>query len=558
MFRISQGRRCISSAKSLQLTIMAMRIWLSVLVLASGYCVAQTPTEEPRVEVLAPHWVALRFSPQFPAGRHTQNPLATDGLVLPVPEASQILGQAGQSSETHTNVGEFRVPIPDFVADAAVDRATLLAVLETTGKVAAPMLDGVSATAGTCAEDVCSKLRPYGTVFSATVPSSANVAEFTVGFEVKPGETLQVHGGRIFMAHSGPIFLPPVLLLHTREVMHKPVGWQSAEQSGMEFPKIAPLFDQFLRDTSIVSAPDGMYYMTGTTGGPEVMVVTSDLSVWKSRDLKSWSPVRETPRQSTVVWNLDRDGSAWIKTITLRDGEPFRPLWAPEIHFINGTFWIPLSVPRHGVTLLKSTTGKAEGPYEVAIKPDEPVSTGIDASVFQDDDGTVYFLYGGGWIAKMKPDMSGLAEPFRHLVSASGREVGFEGVYLFKDKGKYYLCVADFVQGEYNTYIATADSLNGPWSERYLAVPHAGHANFFRDKQGQWWSTYFGNDRNAPFHAKPGIVPMMQDAKGRWRPDSSRALSGVAGLEPKPVQVQGAIGFSDGQPQHVGVMPSKP
>jgi xylan 1,4-beta-xylosidase len=87
-----------------------------------------------------------------------------------------------------------------------------------------------------------------------------------------------------------------------------------------------------------------MYYMTGTTGGPEMMVVTSDLSVWKSPDLWHWSPVRDTPRQSTVVWNIDRDGT-WMKPITLRDGEPFRPLWAPEVHYLRSTFWIPFSVP---------------------------------------------------------------------------------------------------------------------------------------------------------------------------------------------------------------------
>jgi xylan 1,4-beta-xylosidase len=350
------------------------------------------------------------------------------------------------------------------------------------------------------------------------------------------------------------MFLLPTVLLHTRNAMQKPTGWHTTEQSGLDMPAIAPLFDQFLRDTSIVLAGDGMYYMTGTTGGPEMMVVTSDLSVWKSPDLIHWSPVRDLPRQSTVVWNIDRDGNAWLKPITLRDGEPFRPLWAPEIHYINKTFWIPFSVPRHGVTLLKSTSGKAEGPYEIAIKPDEPISTGIDASLFQDDDGTVYFLYGGGWIAKMKSDMSGLAEPFRHIASASGREVGFEGVYLFKYHGLYTLCAADFVQGEYNTYIATATSLSGPWSERYLAVPHAGHANFFRDKQGRMWSTFFGNDRNTTIHAKPAIVPMMQDEKGRWRPDASYKPTASLATTTPSIQVPGAIGPSDGQPQHVGIM----
>ena len=224
---------------------------------------------------------------------------------------------------------------------------------------------------------------------------------------------------------------------------------------------------------------------------------------------------------------------------------------------MNNTFWIPFSVPRLGLTILKSETGKAEGPYQTAIQPDKPLAAGIDASLFQDDDGIIYVLYGGGWIARMKPDMSGIAEPFRHLASAtSGREVGFEGVSMFKDKGRYFLNAADFVQGEYHTYTASSENIYGPYTERYLSVPHAGHNNFFRDKQGRLWATYFGNDRHVPFHAKPGVVPMLLDAKGRWRPDAKFAWP-VEKAGPAS-QAAGAIGPSDGTPQHVGVMPSTP
>ena len=466
-----------------------------------------------------------------------------------------IKGQAGQSSDNQVNIAEFRVPVPDFAADAQVDQALLLADIASDSHAENPFLtlEGTPAKETLCAADPCAALgissaqlaavKTYG----APILYSLNPAEFTIELKTSKTEPLQIYD------ENGPAHTGPILLLHTRGELS--AGFQSSEQSGLAFPTIKPLFDQFLRDTSIVLAADGNYYMTGTTGGPEMMVVTSDLSVWRSPDLIHWSPVRDLPRQSTVVWNLDRDGSPWLKTVTLRDGEPFRPLWAPEIHYINKTFWIPLSVPRHGITILKSTTGKAEGPYEIAIKPDEPLSSGIDASLFQDDDGTVYSLYGGGWIAKMKPDMSGLAEPYRHITSASGREAGFEGVYLFKDKGLYNLCVADFVLGEYNTYIITATSLTGPWSERYLAVPHAGHANFFRDKQGRMWSTFFGNDRHATFSAHPGIIPLMQDAKGRWRPDPNYVLPEHS---PEPItQLPGAIGPSDGTPQQVGIMTPK-
>jgi len=535
---------------------MHSRHYLAI-VLAAVTCSAhaQTPATPPPVQVLSPHWVALRFEPQFPHGRHTQNPLPGNSLVLPIPDSQMIKGQAGQSSDNKDDTAEFRIPVPDFAADAGVDSEVLVVdehYLSVNGGKETLTLEDTEAKVSLCTDMPCDLLklteaqRQGLRAYRADIPKVLNPSEATVTISVS--KNIQFH---VFDA-TGPNHFGPTLLLHTRGEL--PVGFTSNEQSGLDLPTLTPLFDQFLRDTSICLAPDGNYYMTGTTGGPEMMVVTSDLSVWKSPDLIHWSPVRDHPRQSTVVWNIDRDGT-WMKPITLRDGEPFRPLWAPEIHFINQTFWIPFSVPRHGITILKSTTGKAEGPYEIAIKPDQPLSDGIDASLFQDDDGTVYSLYGGGWIARMKPDMTGLAEPYHHLASASGREIGFEGVYLFKDHGRYYLSAADFVLGEYNTYIATATSLAGPWSERYLAVPHAGHGNFFRDKNGRMWSTFFGNDRHSPYHAKPGIVPMVQDAKGRWRPDHSY-VAPASHVAETAIQVPGAIGPSNGDPQHVGVMPS--
>jgi xylan 1,4-beta-xylosidase len=522
-----------------------------VFALTSAAAIAQQAAP-PTVEVLAPHWIALRFDPQFPHGRHTQNPLPGNMLALPLPESQMIKGQAGQNSDNKIDVAEFRIPVPDIAADAGVDRAIFLGDVKSTS-TQPPTLEGIVSSSAVCPPEACAALKLSPSQQSALKPFAAEIAH-----TLNPAEfTIQFHGTKdsplgLYDA-TGPNHFGPTLLLHTLGEL--PTGCKSNEQSGLPLPKLEPLFDQFLRDTSIVLADDGNYYMTGTTGGPEMMIVTSDLSVWKSPDLIHWSPVRDLPRQSTVVWNLDRDGPKWMQTVTMRDGEPFRPLWAPEIHYINHTFWIPFSVPRHGITILKSTTGKAEGPYEVAIKPDEPLSTGIDASLFRDDDGTVYSLYGGGWIAKMKPDMSGLAEQYRHITSASGKEVGFEGVYLFKDHGVYQLCVADFVLGEYNTYIATAKSLDGPWSERYLAVPHAGHANLFRDKQGRMWSTFFGNDRHSPYHAEPGIMPLSQDSKGRWRPDPAYV---APPREAGPtVLVPGAIGPSDGTPQNVGVMPAQ-
>ena len=53
-----------------------------------------------------------------------------------------------------------------------------------------------------------------------------------------------------------------------------------------------------------------------------------------------------------------------------------------------------------------------------------------------------------------------------------------------------------------------ARQLDGPWKPRRVAVPHAGHGALFKDMAGRWNASFFGNDRTAPFRARPGFVPV--------------------------------------------------
>jgi xylan 1,4-beta-xylosidase len=289
-----------------------------------------------------------------------------------------------------------------------------------------------------------------------------------------------------------------------------------------------PLFDYPIRDTSICLGDDGYYYLTGTTGFPDWWAVTGDIQIWKSADLEDWTPVITEPRNRSTVWNIDRNGS-WQKEISLRDGAPFRPLWAPEIHHIKATYWLTYSIPRLGNGLLRSVSGRAEGPYVDHITSNLPISEHIDASLFQDDDGQVYFLCDNGKIARMNDEMTALVEVLRVLTPANAEHVGFEGTFLFKAFGRYHLSGAEFVDGDYHCFVASAEHVYGPYGDRYIAIPHGGHNMFFQDKQGQWWSSLFGNNANAPFRERPGALKVEFDEQLRIRPmlyDSVRRHDG--------------------------------
>lgn len=278
-------------------------------------------------------------------------------------------------------------------------------------------------------------------------------------------------------------------------------------------PPIEPLFDFPVRDTSICVGPGTTYYLTGTTGHPTWWKTNEGVRVWRSKDLKKWDSLG-------LVWSIEEHGT-WQKKFV---GDK-RAVWAPEIHYINGTFWIPYCMNYGGTGLLKSTRGKAEGPY-VDIKKDGPLTDEIDASLFQDDDGKVYFVYQNGKIARMKDDMSGLAEKPRLLKPSNHKHVGFEGAFITKMDGRYLLVCADFNRGPngqtYDCMIASSDKLFGPYGERYLAICHGGHNMLFKDGERNWYSTFFGadkrHDKTAPFNERPAILRIETDENGKVRP----------------------------------------
>jgi len=289
-------------------------------------------------------------------------------------------------------------------------------------------------------------------------------------------------------------------------------------------PALQPLFDYPLRDTSICVGGDGQYYLTGTTGAPDWWAVTGDIQVWKSSDLATWTPVVEHPRRRSVVWNIDREGT-WEKPIPLRDGAPFRPLWAPEITYLKGTYWIAYSIPLGvGGGLLKSTTGKPEGPYESVWK-ERPLVHAIDLALFGDDDGKVYLIWADGQIAQLNDDLTAFAEKPWKLKPRDADRIGFEGTFVFKANGRYYITGAEFVPGPngevdrtYDCFAASAENLRGPYGDKFLAIPHAGHNSFFQDRDGRWWATFFGNDSRAPIRERPAILPIEFTEDGRFRP----------------------------------------
>lgn len=313
---------------------------------------------------------------------------------------------------------------------------------------------------------------------------------------------------------------------------YSPLPWNNSDsgrvvEQGL-IPPVKPLMHLHMRDPIICLGGDGFYYLTGTTGD-NIWRSNDGIELWRSKDLKAWDYLG-------LIWSIENDGG-WERAWRMRMGVSFRAIWAPELHFIKGNYYICHSISRAGLAILKSTTGKPEGPYRHAFSADEPLRGGIDATLFADDDGAVYLTYGpGAEMVRLKDDLSGYAgdwtpiifetpdiNPERHHRKCARNgfaDLGFEGVTLFKHEGRYYLCVVDrFENDRYSFAVATATAPFGPYRGRYESIPCGGGGNVFRDKKGRWWCTFFGNDDEAPFREKPAILPARIDDQRRLVPD---------------------------------------
>ena len=162
-----------------------------------------------------------------------------------------------------------------------------------------------------------------------------------------------------------------------------PRAWQPAELD-IHAPRVRlrPLFDEPIRDTSICRGGDGRWYLTGNADadGDGDFQNNEGIWLWQSDDFAQW-------RQIAQVWNVSRDAttphSAWQREHRVNPENPRGPLVrgivSPRIHFLKNTYWLTYSMNHQGAGLLRSATGKPEGPYRDVGRITEQ---GTDASLF--------------------------------------------------------------------------------------------------------------------------------------------------------------------------------
>ena len=196
-----------------------------------------------------------------------------------------------------------------------------------------------------------------------------------------------------------------------------------------------------------------------------------------------------------------------------------------EIHYIKrlNNYFLAISMPPGNRGILRSVTARPEGPYVNALANDGYFKGGIDSTLFEDDDGRVYFTSGGASsISLMNDDLSAVAGDPHHIEfekpadgSWTRGSIAMEGATLFKRNGIYYLGGAAFYKGRYSSVVAMSTNIFGPYKNWEEAVPCGGGTDYFEDKHGNWFDAYFGNDNQSPFREKPAIVKIDFGTDGK-------------------------------------------
>ncbi|QEC56287.1 glycoside hydrolase family 43 protein [Flavisolibacter ginsenosidimutans] len=227
------------------------------------------------------------------------------------------------------------------------------------------------------------------------------------------------------------------------------------------------------------------YYMSSTT-----MHMSPGVPIMKSKDLVNWQLV-----------NYAYDTLANSDELALTNGKSTygRGSWASSLRYHNGTYYVSTFSQTTGRTHVYSTENIEKGPWKtVSFKPSYH-----DHSLFFDDDGRVYLIYGAGKLklVELTNDVTGIKPGTAEQViienasAPAGTNINLqaEGSQLFKVNGKYYLFNITWPRAGMRTVVIhRADKITGPY-EGKLALQDLGVAQggLIDTPEGEWFAYLF-------------------------------------------------------------------
>ena len=275
--------------------------------------------------------------------------------------------------------------------------------------------------------------------------------------------------------------------------------------------------------------------------------------IWRSGDMVHWE-LAASAISRTEQLDLSRIDPGW------------QGLWAPDLKHHDGWFYlINTCYGCGGIFAMRSRT--VEGPWP---KPTFLKLTGIDPSIFFDEDGRAYIVFNGPppegapaweghraiWLQEIDPSTLALRGERTLLVDGGTHPpehpFWIEGPHIFRKDGRYYLIAAQGGTNEHHSEVVfRSDALKGPYvagpapilSQEGLdpgrkdPVANAGHADFVQTPAGDWWAVFLGarpyGDGATDFATGRDTFLLPVSWKDGW-PTILPAGEAIAPLAPRP------------------------
>ena len=269
----------------------------------------------------------------------------------------------------------------------------------------------------------------------------------------------------------------------------------------------------YIADPSAHVWPDGKMYIYGSLDESCQYYCSWKHHILLSEDLKTWRV-----HQSAFASKGDGDAVSYNDDL----------LFAPDCAAKKDTFYLYYCQPGR----------KAEG-VATSLSPTGPFTNGqaldlggfnqIDPSLFIDDDGQAYYLWGQFTMkmARMKPNMRELdLSTLRDSVLTEREHFFHEGAFLAKRKGIYYLIYADISRAEMPTCIgyATSTSPFGPYKYGGVIIDndHCNPGNWnnhgsIAEFKGEWYVLYHRSTHGCNTMRKACIEPIFFEPDGSIR-----------------------------------------
>ncbi|MBU8786751.1 MULTISPECIES: glycoside hydrolase family 43 protein [Bacillus] len=249
-----------------------------------------------------------------------------------------------------------------------------------------------------------------------------------------------------------------------------------------------PVLTGFHPDPSIIRVGDD-YYMANST-----FQYFPAIAISHSKDLVHWRII----------------GHGITEGLDLSDIKDSHGIWAPDLSYHDGTFYIFATFRLNGPTMINRKklirrqimikSDRPEGPYTKPVFIDE--GSGIDPSHFVDDDGKHYMLLSPACtLFPLNDECTEITGAPSLIWEGTGRRAP-EGPHLLKTNGYYYAILAEGGTGySHSITIARSKHLYGP----YEPCPHnpiltqanpdallqrAGHGKLVKTQNGEWWAVY--------------------------------------------------------------------